>query len=571
LTAEATPKLPRTGEAKAAELVGPALRLLGVKDLFFMMGLAGPDSPPVRSCEAAGISTYYVRHEEAAAMAAHAYSRLTKRIGVCVTPLGPATTNAITGIANAHLDASPVLLIGGGPRRGDWGKEAYQEQDQMSMLRPVTKAVHRVELPQRIPEVLGIAIQQATSGRKGPVYVELPGDVVHTPVDLDRIHWPDPPGALPRPAASGTDLARVVSMLAACERPVVVSGSGVLWSEANAALQSFVDASRIPLVTTPQSRGVVSEDHPLVLTASRNAAMREADLVLTIGTRANWINGHLKPPRFHVDAQFVVVNVDAGEIGRGRTPEVGIVGDAGVVLEQLTAALSPDLTQRWESWTDRLSSRDADAAARPEPELDSDEVPIHPLRLCREIREWLPPDAIFIVDGHETLEYARRSIPARGEGGYLTTGPNGCMGVGVPMAIGAKVACPDRPVIVLMGDGGFGWNGMEFDTAVRHHLPLLGIVNNNAGFTARTAALGVGRELGFQRYDRVVEALGGYGEFVEKPNAIRDALDRAAASGKPALVNVCTDPDAQAAGGLLGQIKSDRVVQKPSGQSAMSR
>lgn len=208
----------------------------------------------------------------------------------------------------------------------------------------------------------------------------------------------------------------------------------------------------------------------------------------------------------------------------------------------------------------KLQAKDSDALAAPDSLENDDAAPMHPLRLCRDIREWLPPQAIFIVDGHETLEFARRSIPSLHEGGYLTTGPNGCMGVGTPMGIGAKVAAPDRPVVVLMGDGGFGWNGMEFDTAVRHGLPLVGIVNNNAGFTTRPAALDVGREIGFQRYDRVVEALGGHGEFVEKPGELRAALDRALASDLPALVNVCTDPEAQAAGGLLGRVKSDRAL-----------
>lgn len=184
---------------RGSDLVGRALTDQGVTDLFFMMGIGGPHSPPVRSCIEAGISTYYVRHEEGAAMAAHAYSRLTKRPGVCCTPLGPGTTNALTGLTNALLDAAPVVLIGGGPSRGDWGLEAYQEQDQMSMFRPACKNVHRIELARRIPEVLAIALKEANSGRKGPVYVEIPNDVLFEEVDPALIDWPAPAAPPPAP------------------------------------------------------------------------------------------------------------------------------------------------------------------------------------------------------------------------------------------------------------------------------------------------------------------------------------------------------------------------------------
>lgn len=559
MSVTAAPSPVEAREMRGEDLVGPALRAQGVQDLFFMMGIGGPDSPAVRSCIDEGIRSYYIRHESAAAMAAHAYARLTRRPGVCVTPLGPGTTNAITGMATALLDAAPVVLLGGGTNRGDWGREAYQEQDQMGMLRPATKAAFRVELPQRIPEVIAMAFQKAVSGRKGPVYVELPHDVLRRRIDPARVAWPEGIGEPPRPAGSDAEIERAVDVLQNADRPLMLCGSGIVWSAAGGELQRFIEAANVPLVTTPQTRGVIPEDHPLVLTASRSRAMREADVVLVVGTRANWINSHLLPPRFAADARFVVVNLDPDEIGRGRVPAVGIVGDAATVLRQLRAAIEARETPSTPGlWTQQLIDRDASRV--PEPEATSDVVPIHPLRLCEEVRRALPRDAVFIVDGHETLEFARRAIPSLSEGNYLTTGPNGCMGVGVPFAVGAKVACPDRPVFVLMGDGGFGWHGMEYDTLARHELPVVGIVFNNGGFTARPAAGGVGRELGYRRYDVVVEGLGGYGEFVEHPGDIADAIKRAVASGKPALVNVCVDPDAQAAGGLLGVLGSARAA-----------
>ena len=546
---------------RGAALVGRALADQGVTDLFFMMGIGGPHSPAVRSCTDAGIAAYYVRHEEGAAMAAHAYSRLAKRTGVCITPLGPGTTNALTGLTNALLDAAPVVLIGGGPNRADWGLEAYQEQDQLSMFRPACKRVFRVEVARKIPEILAIAVTEANRGRKGPVYVEIAGDVLTEKVDSARIQWPDPATTPPRAAAPDAELNAAVELLRTAERPLLLTGSGIVWADAAEKLARFVDASGIPLVTTPQTRGVVPEDHPLALTASRNRAQRQADVVVSVGTRANWLNGHLRAPRFAADAKLVVANIDPDEIGRGRVPQVGVVADAGVFLDQLTDRLIADggINASARAWADVLVG--TDLAKEPDRETLSDAVPIDPLRLCEELRRVLPRDAVFIIDGHETLEFARRWIPSLSEANYLTSGPNGCMGVGVPFALGAAVARPDRPVFVLMGDGGFGWHGMEYDTLIRHELPMVGVVFNNAGFTARPAARGTtGRELGYQRYDLMVTGFGGHGEFVERPEDLAPALQRAIASGKPSLVNVCVDPEAQAAGGLLGALGSEHAV-----------
>jgi acetolactate synthase-1/2/3 large subunit len=547
---------------RGSDLVGRALADQGVTDLFFMMGIGGPHSPAVRSCLDAGIAGYYVRHEEGAAMAAHAYSRLAKRPGVCCTPLGPGTTNAVTGLVNALLDAAPVVLIAGGPNRGDWGLEAYQEQDQMAIMRPACKRAFRVELARKIPETLAIALHEANAGRKGPVYVEIAGDVLGEKVDPSRLQWPARNPEPARAAAADDDLDAIAQLVAKAKRPLLLTGSGVVWSGAAGALQEFVTTTGIPLVTTPQTRGVVPEDHPLALVASRNRAQREADVVVVVGTRANWLNGHLRPPRFAPDARFVVANIDANEIGRGRVPEVGVVADARVFLGQLQTRLADagGIGEAAKAWIRQLV--ELDASKEPDRMTLSDRVPIDPNRFCEEVRRVLPRDAVVIVDGHETLEYVRRWIPSLSEANYLTSGPNGCMGVGVPFALGAAVAAPDRPIFAIMGDGGFGWHGMEYDTLIRHNLPAVGIVFNNAGFTGRPAAMGTGRELGHQRYDLMVQAFGGHGEFVEKPGDIAPALQRAIDSGKPALVNICVDPDAQAAGGLLGALGSGQAWKK---------
>jgi thiamine pyrophosphate-dependent acetolactate synthase large subunit-like protein len=406
---------------------------------------------------------------------------------------------------------------------------------------------------------LAIALHEANAGRKGPVYVEVAGDVLTEKVDLSRLQWPARMPDPARAAAADDDLDAIAELVAQAERPLLLTGSGVVWSDAASALQDFVTTTGIPVVTTPQTRGVVPEDYPLALVASRNRAQREADVVVVVGTRANWLNGHLRPPRFGPETRFVVANIDPNEIGRGRVPEVGVVADARVFLGQLQKRLADlgGIGEAARTWVAQLV--DNDAGKEPDRTTLSDAVPIDPNRFCEEVRRVLPRDAVVIVDGHETLEFVRRSIPSLSEANYLTSGPNGCMGVGVPFALGAAVAVPDRPIFKIMGDGGFGWHGMEYDTLVRHQLPAVGIVFNNAGFTARPAAMGTGRELGYQRYDLMVQAFGGHGEFVEQPDDIAPALQRAIASGKPALVNICVDPDAQAAGGLLGALGSEKA------------
>jgi acetolactate synthase-1/2/3 large subunit len=292
---------------------------------------------------------------------------------------------------------------------------------------------------------------------------------------------------------------------------------------------------------------VVAEDHPRSFPAARSTGFREADVVLVIGARANSMLSFLRAPRFSPDAKFINVNLDGREIGHNRAAEIGIVGDARLVLQQMTAEARGRLNGKEETpWVSQLAAKHRSNLERNAPLLHSDKVPIHPLRLCNEVKDTITRDTILVVDGHEILNFARQSIPIYQARFSLNAGPHGCMGVGIPFGIGAKAAAPDKPVVVLSGDGAFGWNGMEMDTAIRHQLNIVVVVSNNGGFTSRKTGGTVGRDLGYQRYDKMVEALGGYGEFVEKPEAIKPAIERAMKSGKPALVNVCTDPDAQA-------------------------
>jgi thiamine pyrophosphate-dependent acetolactate synthase large subunit-like protein len=530
---------------KGEQVIARCFKNEGVDTIFFMMG--GPTSGTAGACLELGMQGIYVRHEQAAAMAAHAYARVTGKPGICITPSGPGTANALTGLANAWADAAPIIAIGGSAPMRATTLDAFQEMDQVAIMKPVVKAGYRIDLAARIPEYISIAFREALDAKKGPVYLDLPGDILNAKLDDERLYFPANYRVTSRPAGDSALVRSAIELLLAAEHPLVVTGSGVLWSDAAAELREFIDTTGIPFFTTPQGRGVVPEDHPRSFPAARSMAFREADVVLVIGARANSMLSFLRPPRFSPAARFINVNLDGKEIGHNRGVEVGIIGDAKLVLRQLTEEAGGRFDPRHEStWVAQLAAKNRSNQERSAPLLHSDNVPIHPLRLCREVRDLISRDTILIVDGHEILNFARQSIPIYQPGCSINAGPHGCMGVGVPFGIGAKVAKPDAPVLVLSGDGAFGWNGMEMDTAIRHKLPIVVVVSNNAGFTSRKTGGTVGRELGWQRYDRMVEALGGYGEFVEKPGDIRGAIERAFASGKPALVNVCTDPEAQA-------------------------
>ncbi|MBI3245247.1 MAG: thiamine pyrophosphate-binding protein [Deltaproteobacteria bacterium] len=543
------------GTIRGDQVIAQCFKNEGVDTFFFMMG--GPTSGTAGACLDLGMQGIYVRHEQAAAMMAHAYARVTGKPGICITPSGPGTANAVTGLANAWADASPIIAIGGSAPMRATTLDSFQEMDQVAMMKPVVKAAYRVDIASRIPEFVSLAFREAMDGKKGPVYLDLPGDILATKLDDEKLYWPTQYRVDARPAGDPVLVRRAVELLAQAKHPLLVTGSGVLWSGASAELQQFVDATGIPFFTTPQGRGVIPEDHPRAFPAARSTAFREADVVLVIGARANSMLSFLRAPRFSPDAKFINVNLDGKEIGHNRGVEVGIVGDAKLVLQQMIAEAAGKIDGRQETaWVAQLAAKQRSNEERSAEVLHSSKVPIHPLRLCREVREIVSRDTILVVDGHEILNFARQSIPVYEAGTSLNAGPHGCMGIGVPFGIGAKAARPDKPVLVLSGDGAFGWNGMEMDTAIRHHLAIVVVVSNNGGFTSRQTGrmsagnigpANIGRDLGYQRYDKMVEALGGYGEFVENPNDIRAAIERAFASGKPALVNVCTDPEAQAA------------------------
>ena len=531
-------------ERMGAELLARQMREEGVEDLFYIMG--GPIIETAGFAADYGIRTIDCRHEQGAAMAAHGYARVKRAPGVCLAASGPATTNLLTGVANAYLDGVPLIALGGAAALRSFDTDAFQEYDQLAMARPVTRWAARVHHPDRMPEYFNIARRKALGPKPGPAYLDLPGDALYGRAD-DAGVWFPPGGQAPARPAPGEDaIARAVGILAAAERPLVLSGSGVFWSGAAAELRAFVDQARIPFYTTPLGRGVVPEDHELAFLGARGQAFREADAILTVGTRFNFIVSYGHPPRFAEDVKVIQIDTDPTEIGHNRPVELGIVADARLALGALTAAAREAGLRAPDDWIARLGESDHAKRQQTLALAESGATPIHPLRIANEIVGVADRDAIVCIDGMETLNYGRQWIPAYAEGARLNAGPNGCMGTGIPFALGAKAAAPGRQVIAFVGDGSFLMNVQEFDTMVRHDLPIVAVINQNGGWTGGPDAT-PGRRLGFhQRYHDVVEALGGHGELVTEPQEIRPALERAIASGKPACVNVHADEHARA-------------------------
>ena len=537
----------------ASQLVGKALKRQGADTMFFLMG--GPMFTAESSCVTEGIRAIDVRHEQAAAMMAHAYARVLNRPGVCMAASGPAALNFGTGLATSLMDCTPVVALGGSSTLREWGTGAFQEFDQVAAMRPLTKWAERVYEARRIPELINKAFTIAASGKPGPVYLDLPADILHHQVEESAIVWPEYDRGTQFGSAIGDPamVERAIALLAQAKRPILLSGSGAIWSQAAPALRAFVDTTGIPFYTTPQGRGVIPEDHECCYLTARNLAFKEADVVLIVGTRINYIISHARAPRFHEQAKFIRIDIDPAEVASTPRLDVGLVGDAGRVIGQFNAAndgrIRPGL---FDAWRRTLAEAHEQRRQAQEVKLATDQVPIHPLRLCKEIRDFIDRDAILVVDGQEILNYGRQSIPSYLPGHRLNSGTFGTMGVGLPYAIGAKAARPDRQVICLHGDGSFGVNAMEIDTAVRHRLPVITVISLNGGWMSDPKRAWVGRDLGFSRYDKMAEAFGCYAEYVEQPRDIRPALERASATarkGVPAVINVKTDPNAKATTG----------------------
>ena len=531
-------------ETHGGKLAAKALKAAGVECVFTLSG--GHVMGIYDGCIDEGIEVVDVRHEQAATHAADAWARLHPgKVGVAILTAGPGVTDGVTGVANAWRANSPILVFGGqGPFRHA-GRGSLQEMDHVSLMGPVTKWSGACGETRRIAEYIELAVRTALSGIPGPSFLEIPMDVLHGKVDLDAVQMPHFRDYRVASAAPAAMLAEAAEIIAGARTPVVMAGTSLKWSEGGGALGAFLDATSIPCYVNGMARGEVNWDHPSFLSLTRSEALAAADVVILAGTPLDF---RMKFGRaIPADARIVQLDLDETLIGQNRAAEVGLVGNLGANFEALSELFkSSGVSVDASAHLAALAAREAELDEARNAELNSDEVPIDPLRLCREIADAVTDDMIVIGDGGDIVAQASKVIRVPRRGTWMDPGPLGTLGVGMPFALAAQKAHPSKRVLIVYGDGSFGLNGFEFDTAVRFGLPIVGVVGNDAawGQMLRPQASLYGQdrvvatELNFTRYDKVVEAMGGHGEHVTEPGQIAPALQRAFDSGLPALVNV---------------------------------
>ena len=496
------------------------------------------------------IRTIDVRHEQAAAMMAHATSVYTGKPGVCFLTAGPGFANGLTGIANAYLDNAPlVVLCGRHPLRDDL-KGALQEINQMDIVHPITKWSATCYDTKRIPEYLSIAFRYAVEGRPGPVFLELPPDILGVKIDESLAPMPKRTHRKYTVHPDDVDLKAAADIINNAKKPLFLGGSGVRFSGNSDSLSGFIEKSGIPFMLLNYGRGELPDNHPNSVMEMGNIGLMfgitQIDVLIAVGIRFNWLlqSGNIIPPNVKV----VRIDIDPHEIDRNRMADAGLVGDVGSVLAQLT----PFVQKKDHSeWTNTLKSAGRSLLDYELRMRETASSPIHPVRLVAQIQKVAGDDTIYVTDGGDT-NYFGLAFSTKQKGGVIAAaaGLFGCLGTGIPFGMAAKLARPDKKVVVLNGDGSFGFNAMEFDTMVRHNIPVVVVINNDCawGMIKHSQELSIGKdrlqcsELGVRHYEKVVEGLGGHGEFVTKDEEIILALERAFASGKPACVNVMTDP-----------------------------
>jgi acetolactate synthase-1/2/3 large subunit len=529
------------------DLVARCLKQEGIDVIFTLCG--GHVQAIYDGCIDENIRVIDVRHEQAAGHAAEGWSRATRKCGVAVVTAGPGVTDVVTAVANAYQNRSPMLVIGGRSPLVDFEKGALQEMDQVEFLRPITKWARCVYDTKRIPEYMAMAFRHALTGPYGPVFLEIPADLLFRRVEEKEAPLPSRYRPQGRVQADPQVVRQAAQILARADAPVIMAGSLIYWSAAHEALRELAERLQAPVYLNAMGRGSLPQDHPLFFSRTRRGALARADVILIIGTPLDFRLAYGK--RFNPEAKTIQVDIDPTELGRNRDIDVCIEGNAGAVLEQLLAELG-DGRPDHSTWLKTLREEEEKTAAAREEFLNSDSVPIHPLRLCKEMAAFVDENTTVIGDGGDIVNLAAQVLPINHPGQWYDPGPMGTLGVGTGFAMAVKAAFPQRKVLMVNGDGTFGLNGFEFDTFVRFDMPVVSVVGNDRQWgqiiVGQRQMYGPDRVVASllrdsARYDRVVEALGGHGEFVERPEDIRPAIERAFASGKPACVNVITDPE----------------------------
>jgi len=537
-------------------LVAGCLRRHGITHVYSVSGT--PIDGLLPACAHEGIRPIGVHDQRASVLMATAQNYVSGRLtAAVVVSAGPAVTNTVTGILVAYDNCWPVIVFGGRRPLQSHGTGNFQELDAVPILQTITKWSATVPSTASIPTYLEKAFQSATCGRPGPVYLDLPEEVlsgtVGTPILGEVSNALAPAVPCDEPA-----IQQAVDILLDAERPAMIIGKGIRWSVRLDLLRELVERLGIPFITSPMGRGFLPDDHPLCCNTARTLLQSRADAILIIGARLNWMFRY--GAELAADAKLIHVDIHSEELGRNRKPAVAIRADAGQFvaqlverIEQLTHQRDRAAQDRRESWHDELNEAKRCQALELERLAATESCPMSPMRLMKELRDFVARDAICVADGNVIMAAAQQVLPCYTPASRLDAGTNGCMGVAIPFAIGAKMARPDRQVIAIGGDFGFTLCAMELETCIRHHIPIIVVVANNHGLCGTSKHKAYyppdypERVTMFQpdiRYEQIAQTLGAHAEFVEHPGELRAALERAVHSARTACINVSVDPDA---------------------------
>jgi acetolactate synthase-1/2/3 large subunit len=539
------------------QLAAEALVKKKVDYIFTLSG--GHITPIYQYLEDSTVSLFDTRHEQAAVFMAEAWGRMTRRPGVAMVTAGPGFTNALSAVANARFANTPLVLISGCVGIDCIEKLDLQDMRQAPVIEPMVKKALICHKAERIPEFIDFAFRSAAGGRPGPVYLELPVDVLNASVESDSVKKPHT-----IIESAPVDLKKATEILAMIEnatKPVIIAGSGTWYADGGNELVEFIEKTGVPAFTSSLGRGTISDHHPLCFESSipirpgaSLVANTGADLVILLGNRVSlyYIFGDL----FHPQSKIIQVDIEPEEIGRNRSVDLAVVSDIKELLKACNRIidekkLSQTLRQRFVDWVASLEHADRDAKSQARADWESENIPIHPLRLVHEINEFMNREEdIVVADGGDTQVWMGITRTVTKPDHYLDAGLYGCLGLGLPYANAAKLLNPDKRVCLIIGDGSVGFNFMEFETAIRKHLPIVVVINNDLGWgmIRHSQELRIGHaiengtHLGKVDYHKLVAALGGKGICVENPSDIQPALAEAFASGKTSCINVMTDP-----------------------------
>ena len=537
-------------------LVAKALRAEGVDTVFTLCG--GHIIDIYDGCADEGIDVLDVRHEQVAAHAADGYARITGRPGCAVVTAGPGTTDAVTGVANAFRAESPMLLIGGQGALSQHKMGSLQDLPHVDMMSPITKFAATVPRTERAADMVSMAFRESHHGAPGPSFLEIPRDVLDASVPVESARVPARYRASTRSAGDPESIERLADLLAHAEKPCILLGNQVWTCRATDSAVELVRSLDVPAFMNGAGRGTLAPDDPLHFQLARRHAFANADLIVIVGTPFDFRMGYGR--RLSQQATVVQIDLDYRTVGRNRDVDLGIVGDADAVLSAVAQAATGRIdngSSARKEWLRELREVEQAAYDKRLPRQLSTASPIDPYRLVHEINEFLTADSIYIGDGGDIVTFSGQVVQPKSPGHWMDPGPLGTLGVGVPFAMAAKHARPDKEVVCLFGDGAFSLTGWDFETMVRFGLPFVGIVGNNSSMNqiryGQAQKYGaerdrIGNTLGDVPFSEFARMLGGHGEEVREPDQIGPALRRARDSGKPSLINVWIDPDVYAPG-----------------------